>query len=441
MYLAKFFHRPPGDSDRELLLIPGSDPILLGIHMNWTGEPGTEEYLREEFSSIQAAVSAFRRHASGLVAKGYVETGDTNYTLRKLPPDPRPKPDWQMGLDDLMLTALSAPLPEQARHLASLKGTSAEHEPLYLWLAAHHGYAAEADNDETIRLASQARDTIAARRAAKAANYNWSIRDSEIEARALETLSWAHLRNDDRDAALRAIEQACKAAPNQDRGGELALILCDYFPERQEEAFDAAYKYSSFGGYDEVVEHPDYPAYVARRKGQSTSAKGWRWKANKPASETDVRSVEAALGAKLPEDYRKFLLSRGETELLVRLPGESAELKFYSCSDLTSQRDSLVAYICRIEKNRDKVAAYFREQYGVSLTHLLPVAYPEQHSRCLLLHLEPGEHYGWCYQWDHDGAWELEAAQPGFDAALKLLTDGIEARDAARLGFLGIYLD
>jgi hypothetical protein len=33
MYLAKFFHRSPGDDDRELLFIPGDEPMILGIHM------------------------------------------------------------------------------------------------------------------------------------------------------------------------------------------------------------------------------------------------------------------------------------------------------------------------------------------------------------------------------------------------------------------------
>jgi hypothetical protein len=28
MYLAKFFHRLPGDDDRELLLIPGGEPMI-----------------------------------------------------------------------------------------------------------------------------------------------------------------------------------------------------------------------------------------------------------------------------------------------------------------------------------------------------------------------------------------------------------------------------
>ena len=109
MYLAKFFHRPPEDDDRELLSIPGGDPLVIGIHMNWKGEPGSDEYLREEFSGIADAASAFRRHASELIAAGYFETDDTKYTLRMLPTDPRPKPDWQAGLDELTLAALSSP--------------------------------------------------------------------------------------------------------------------------------------------------------------------------------------------------------------------------------------------------------------------------------------------------------------------------------------------
>ena len=93
MYLAKFFHRPPGDDDRELLLIPDGDPMIIGIHM--TGQPGSDEFLREEFSDIGVAVAAFRRHASELVAAGYMETTHTRYTLRTLLPDPKAKPQWQ----------------------------------------------------------------------------------------------------------------------------------------------------------------------------------------------------------------------------------------------------------------------------------------------------------------------------------------------------------
>src|SRR3954470_14178522 len=111
MYLAKFFHRPPGDDDRELLLIPGADPVVIGIYMDEKRETQRDDFLREAFSDITAAVAAFRRHAAALVATGYVETAHTDYTLRHLL-DVQPKPDWQRALDELMLAALSAPLDE-----------------------------------------------------------------------------------------------------------------------------------------------------------------------------------------------------------------------------------------------------------------------------------------------------------------------------------------
>src|ERR1700737_5653277 len=171
MYLAKFFHRPLGDDDRELLFIPDGDPMIIAIHMDRTSQPETDEFLREEFSDIGVAVAAFRRHASELVAAGYVETTHTRYTLRTLLPDPEAKPEWQKGLDELMLAALSAPLDEQARHLAALKDTPAAREPLYLWLTAHHSYAAADDDERTIRFAEQARDALTSRKGCKTPHY------------------------------------------------------------------------------------------------------------------------------------------------------------------------------------------------------------------------------------------------------------------------------
>jgi hypothetical protein len=190
MYLAKFFHRPPGDDDRELLLCPGGDPMVIGIHMGESREPGGDEFLREQFSGITEAVSYFRRHAGEPAAAGFMETTHTKYTLRNLLPDPKAKPEWQKGLDELMLAALSAPLKEQQRHLAALEDTPAAREPLYLWLAAHHSYAADENNERTIRFAEQARDTLAARRAAKAPHYAWSIWENDLEGRIY------HLRAD-----------------------------------------------------------------------------------------------------------------------------------------------------------------------------------------------------------------------------------------------------
>jgi hypothetical protein len=120
MYLAKFFHRPPGDDDRELLLIPSGDPMIICFRMRGSVEIQTEGFLRERFSEIGNAVAAYRRHAAELVAAGYMETTHTRYTRRDLR-CPEAKLEWQKGLDDLMLAALSAPLEDQARHLAALQ--------------------------------------------------------------------------------------------------------------------------------------------------------------------------------------------------------------------------------------------------------------------------------------------------------------------------------
>ncbi|CAN7629069.1 SMI1/KNR4 family protein [Bradyrhizobium sp. LjRoot220] len=439
MYLAKFFHRPPGDDDRELLLIPGNEPIVIGIYMDEKREIQRDDFLREEFSNLQTAITAFRRHAAELVASGYVETTHTKYTLRNLLPDPQPKPNWQKGLDDLMLAALSAPLEAQEKLLEALGDTQAADQPLYLWLAAHHGYADDRNNDDVIALAECGRDTLAAHRAAKTAHYAWSIYEPELTARIFEVLSWAQLRADNPAAALEAIEEACKASTSQDRGVLRATILCDDFPERQEEAFDAAYKCHAYGGYEEIIEMPAYADYVARRKRISTSDKAWRWHTKNPASEDDLRKVEEALGTRLPKDYREFLAKRGESELQVRLPKDSAELCFYRPAELATQRENLFDFIARDEK--DEADAYFREAYGVAASDLLPIAEPAHYSRCLVINLGQGERFGWCFQWDHDGAWELEHAAPSFDAALKALTDGIAKRDATVLKFLGVYLD
>jgi tetratricopeptide (TPR) repeat protein len=441
MYLAKFFHHPPGDDDRELLLIPGGDPMVIGIYMGESRPPEHDEFLREQFSGIAEAVSAFRRHAGELAAAGYMETTHTRYTLRNLLPDPKPKPDWQKGLDELMLAALSSPLAEQAQHLAALEGTPAAREPLYLWLAAHRGFAADDDNEQVTRLAKAARDTLAARRAASAPHYAWSIIDSDLEGRICDVLGGAYWRAGDYAAALAAIEQAWKIAPSQDRGIQRATILCEHFPERQEEAFDAAYRDHQFGGYEDIMALPAYAEYEARRKRKPRTDKGWRWKAKAPVSAVELREAEEKLGATLPRDYRKFLTTFGPTELWVRLPEHSNELCFYQPSELAIKRDELFRFITMSIKDPEEALAHFRKQYGVSLRDLVPVAEPAQESRCLLLHLAQGERYGWCFQWDHDGSWELEHPAPSFDKALKALTDGISGRDEQVLSFLGVCLD
>ena len=54
-----------------------------------------------------------------------------------------------------MLAALGEPLDVQAKYLAALRDTPAASQPLYLWLAAHHFYAADQDNNQIIALAER----------------------------------------------------------------------------------------------------------------------------------------------------------------------------------------------------------------------------------------------------------------------------------------------
>jgi hypothetical protein len=72
MYLAKFFHRLPGDDDRELLLMPespcggGDRPIVMGIVLS---EPD-KNFMHKEYPSMADANRAFRAAARELRRDG-----------------------------------------------------------------------------------------------------------------------------------------------------------------------------------------------------------------------------------------------------------------------------------------------------------------------------------------------------------------------------------
>jgi hypothetical protein len=439
MYLAKFFHRPPGTDDRELLLIfdgsGGESHAFMGFVMDGRLEPTT----RRNFASAREAVACFRRAAEELRDAGYVETADTKYTLRTLPPGPKPKPAWQQGLDELLLSAIIDDLATQATLIAKLATTPAVREPLYLWLAARHAVEkAPKATAGVLPRAETARDALAARLASKVPVYAWSLRPREIEAYIHDLLCEIHIAAGDAKAALAAAQHAQRADGDQHRGGRIAWILCQHFPDREEDAFDQTFRYAQFGGYEPVLALPAYVAWLARRKRRTPAEKGWSWGGrNAPASETALREAERKLTVPLPDDYRRFLETPQRTELLVRLSDRIATLRFFAPSQLAKQRDALLRFITRTDKPAI-AEAYFRAQYGVSLRHLVPIAEPTNLSCSVVLHLGKGERFGWCFLWDHEAAWELERAQPSFAAALTALTTGIERRDASVLRFLGI---
>ena len=440
MYLAKFFHRPPGNDDRELLLILdsscGDGHVLMGFIMDGRSEP----YQRQDFAAAGEAVAALRRTTEALRREGYVETTDTRYMLRTLPAHPKPKPAWQQGLDELMLCTLLDDTVTQSALIHKLAGTPATQEPLYMWLAARYGFANTPKNlVAALARAENARDTLGARRASKSPPYTWSLRHLELEAYIHDLLCEVHYAAGDMRAALDAAQHAQEVKGDQHRGGRIAWLLAQYFPAREDDAFEQAHRYAQFGGYEAVTALPAYAAYLARRRRHADGEKGWRWSGrSEPATEDSLREAERKLGIALPADYRRFLATPRRTELLVRIRGTTTNLRFFPAGQLVRQRDNLFKYITRAEISPAKAEAYFRSQYGVSLRHLVPIAEPTDLSCNIVIHLGRGERFGWCFRWDHDGAWELEGAQPDFDAALTALTSGIERRDPSVLRFLGI---
>jgi hypothetical protein len=266
MYLAKFFHRSPGDDDRELLLILESGAADPHVLMSFVMGGGNEPAMRRELMAARDAVAALRRAAEELRLEGYVETAHTQYQLRALPPDPKPKPAWQQGLDELLLSAFIADDATQAALIAKLAATRAAQEPLYLWLAARHEFAtAPKGHPRALARAENARDTLGARRASRTPPYVWSLRPLKIEAFIQDLLCEIHFAAGRPQAALDAAQRAQEADGNPYRGGRIAWILAHCFPAREEEAFDQAARYAGLGGYEAVTALPAYAAYVGRR--------------------------------------------------------------------------------------------------------------------------------------------------------------------------------
>jgi hypothetical protein len=443
MYLAKFFHRPPGNDDRELLLMPespcgdGDRPIVMGIVLS---NPDCN-FIHREYPSMADANRAFRAAARELRRDGYVETAHTDYKLRSLLPDPAVKPDWQRALDELLLALFAEDSKAQTRLIKALDGTRAAQEPLYLWIATYHAAATRLFG--TARLLDQAEhalNILSAHKLAGAPIYTWSLPPYYLEAYINDLLCELHLAREDTLAGLATARQAYDISANQYRGGRVAWILCEHFPEHREEAFDQAYRYGEFGGYDGVMAHAAYADYLRRRRQRSKFDKAWRWSTQKaPASETQLRQLELALGVTLPTDYRNFLAARGRTELLVRLIDDSRELRFFAPSMLIEQRDNFFNYVSRIAG--DPTGQHFHAQHGVWLRDLMPVAEPTDVSSRLLIHVGKGDKFGWCYLWSHEDVGVLESEQPSFGQAIAALTQGIEQRDRSTLTFLDIYCE
>src|SRR5262249_32594465 len=140
----------------------------------------------------------------------------------------------------------------------------------------------------------------------------------------------------DKYKAFAAILAANDLATNTYRAERLAAMQCYDFPQYREDAFDTAYRYSRYG-FDEVIDHPDYAAYAARRDAEIASGQPvLRWHAMcGPSSAEEITIAERDIGFKLPNDYRDFLLRRGKSRLDLRRGDDGTTLTFAAAPDIS----------------------------------------------------------------------------------------------------------
>ena len=317
MYLTKFFHRPPGNDDRELLLIPespcggGDRPLIMGIVLS---DPD-HNFIHKECGAWPTPTGRSAPPPETCVATAMWRPCTPTTRCATCCLIPPPSPTGSARSTSCCSRSLARVEEAKARLIKELDGTRAAQEPLYLWIAAYHAAAAQLRG--TARLlarAEQALNIFSAHKLAGASIYTWSLPPYYLEAYINDLLCELHLAREDTQAGLAAARRAGDISANQYRGGRVAWILCEHFPEHREEAFDQAFRHGEFGGYDAVIAHPAYTDYLRRRKQQSKSDKAWRWSTQKaPTSETELRELELTLGVALPPDYRDFLAAQGRT--------------------------------------------------------------------------------------------------------------------------------
>jgi hypothetical protein len=388
--LAKQFVHSTDKPQARLMMFFNSScdpaPRVLGTYSDSTGFfVQGEQSADGACASIGEAVALYLRSIANLSSEGYYEAvaADRDAVLSVS------KPDWQKSLDIVALHLFALDAGPAGLLLAPLAATAAAEEPFYLWLASAQSIAdAPSEHRRALTLANKARDVLARRAASKMSYYSWSLR---LEPFISDLICALHIFADEPRPALAAAEHANELASDVDREERIAWILCEYFPERREEAFKEAFECRNYRGFESIRALPGYAKYAARRL-DVKGGKGWSWSDKlEPATEEELAAAERALGNTLPKDYKKFLRA-GRTELLIEIADHAQRLRFVRASQLVQQRRDHVAWHARTNPIAKWDASY-QDRYGVSCSTLVPVALPRG-SDCIVMNIGGGDRHG-----------------------------------------------
>ena len=327
------------------------------------------------------------------------------YTLRTLPPAPKPKPAWQQGLDELLLSAVIDDLATQAdadrqarrdagRARAALpvaRGAPCGREDAEAaagarWPAPRPRATRSAPGGPARRRSTRGRCGRARSR-----------RSSTIScARSMSPPATPRPRSPPPSTPRRPTATSIAAAASP---GSCATI----FPSarRRRSSRRSATRNSAATRRSSRCRpmRPIWPGASAGRAGRQGLALGRPQRAGERdgAARGRAQARRRAAGRLPPTSSRRRSAPSCWSASTTASPPCASSRPASSPSSATPCSASSPAPTSR--RSRE---AYFRAQYGVSLRHLVPIAEPTNLSCSIVLHLGKGERFGWCFLWDHE---------------------------------------
>ncbi|MFO1162866.1 MAG: SMI1/KNR4 family protein [Reyranellaceae bacterium] len=424
IYLVRYLINPTTRGRRQHLLLEDSNWVLGQQLPDGDGE--SNRYFEQTFERADAAVLAFERLLEQSIADGYLLTDVTDRFASESPDDANPKPAWQHAIDRYYLAMLHGDY-----DIALPDEPLARAEPIWMHLDAIRAWRFDkARAAEALPFALAARAELQRRKAEKRGYYTWSLPWVEEDAGLDDLLFGIYSQLGDKDNAFAAIRAASDLATNTYRSERLAAMQCYAFPQYREDAFDTAHRYAQYG-YGDVIAHPDYAAYAARREAEIASGQPiLRWRAMcDPSSPEAIAAAERDIGARLPDDYRDFLLRRGKSRLDLSRGDDLTTLTFAAAPDISIWGSVFRDWLDTMSDKDEGYSKDWARELGVDRSKLWSIATPWDNSRCLVMSLAGDETHGRCYLWDHDDAYLLVPIGDSFAEALATIESGFVSGD------------